>query len=199
MPVPKQEDVKAVLADFEARLRAVVDLAWQEWGAQPNKGRFVFLPRVRAVMVFDFIARHALAEFDKDPNIRVIPKGQQTLHFLFRDRIIVRFKKGNAKGVGSNVRTQAVLDFIDPQRLIPGLVPDIMKVEICYSHDSIGLEIAEVAVVARNHTKRIWAYPLGRGEPSGGIIELPPRAPDPTPPVVLPRQPVPGEKTEEDE
>ena len=30
-----------------------------------------------------------------------------------------------------------------------------MKVEICYSHDSIGLEIAEVAVVARNHTKRI--------------------------------------------
>ena len=97
MPVPKQEDVKAVLADFEARLRAVVDLAWQEWGAQPNKGRFVFLPRVRAVMVFDFIARHALAEFDKDPNIRVIPKGQQTLHSCSGTGFLCGSKKGMPK------------------------------------------------------------------------------------------------------
>jgi len=196
MPVPKQEDVKAILTDFETRLRAVVDRAWQDWQNEPNKGRFIFLPRVRATMVFDFIARHAIAEFDGDSNIRVIPKGQQTIHFLFKDKVLVRFKQGNTKGVGSNIRTQAVLDFIDPQRTIPGLVPDIMKVEICYAPDDVGIEIDEVAVVARNRTQRIWAYPLARPV-IGNVTELPPRAPDTTPPVVEPRQPKPEEKPED--
>ena len=199
MPVPKQEDVKAVLTDFETRLRAVVDRAWQDWQMEPNKGRFVFLPRVRAVVVFDFIARHAVTEFDKDPHIKVIFKGQQTLHFLFKNKVLVRFKKGNAKGVGSNIRTQAVLDFIDPQRTIPGLVPEIMKVEVCYAPDSIGLAIEEVAVVARNRVQRIWAYPLDRGVSAGKVIDMPSRPPDMSPPVVEPRQPKPEEKPQDGE
>ena len=97
MPVPKQEDVKAVLTDFETRLRAVVDRAWQDWQMEPNKGRFVFLPRVRAVVVFDFIARHAVTEFDKDPHIKVIFKGQQTLHFLFKNKVLVGSRRAMPK------------------------------------------------------------------------------------------------------
>ena len=145
MPIPAQADVKSILSDFEDRLRGVVDAAWQEWLELPNRARFVFLPRVRAVMVFDFIARNAISEFDGDKNIVVLIKCRQTVHFLFNDTVLLRFKLGNSKGVGSNIETQAVMDFIDPQGVIPGLVPDIMKVEVCYSPDHLGLDLADVA------------------------------------------------------
>lgn len=187
MPVPIENDVKRILDDFERRLRGVVDRAWGDWLALPDRGRFVFVARVRAVLVFDAIARHALTEFDGDPNIRVIVMGRQTVHFLFKDTVLVRFKKGNAKGVGSNIETQAVLNFIDPQGVIPGLVPEILKVEICYTPDPLGVDLEEVAVVARDRRQRLWSYPIHR--PSAPVAEIPPRAPDHTPPAVVPRQP----------
>ncbi len=191
MPIPDPANVHAVLEDFHGRLRRVIDRAWnEEWLDLPDRGRFLLPLRVRAVLVFDSIARFALAEFDKDPNIRVILK-KQTVQFLFRDRVLVRFKKGNSKGVGSNIETQAVLDFIDPQRSIPGLVPEIMRVEVCYVPDDIGVELDEVAVVARDRYRRAWAYPIERGRPS--VVPLPPRQPDHTPPIVVPRHRTPDD------
>ena len=121
MPIADQDQVKSILATFESRIRSIVDQAWQEWLGLPNRGRFLFPKRVRATFVFDAIARLALAEFEDDPNIHVILK-KQTVQFLFRDQVLVRFKKANDKGVGSNIETQAVLDFIDPQRNIPDLL-----------------------------------------------------------------------------
>jgi hypothetical protein len=193
MSVPKQDDVQAVLEDFHRRLREVIDRAWkEEWLDLPDRARFVFPRRVRAVLVFDGIARLALSEFDSDPNIRVMLQ-RQTVRFLFRDRVLVRFKKGNARGVGSNIGTQAELDFIDPQRSIPGLVPEIMRVEICYApDDELGIVLSEVAVVARDRHRRVWAYPIDRGERK--VVPLPPREPDHTPPMVVPRRRRRGEK-----
>jgi hypothetical protein len=198
MPIPSQPEVKAILKDFEERIRAIVDRAWKEWLAIPDRARFVFIRRVRAVLVFDFIARHAIAEFENDPNIHVIVKSRQTVHFLFKDILLVRFKLGNSKGVGSNIETQAVLDFIDPQGVIPGLVPEIMKVEVCYSPDDLGIDLQEVAVVARNRRRRIWAYPIERGD-GAEVVGIPPRMPDTTPPVVEPRLPQQDEKADNEE
>ena len=130
MPIPCPDEVREILCDFHDRIRAVVDGAWEEWLTLPYRGRFVFPARARAVIVFDFIARRAQEEFDGDPNIKVLVK-KQTVQFLFRDRVLTRFKKGNGKGIGSNIITQAVLDFVDPQRNIPGLVPHLLKVEFC--------------------------------------------------------------------
>ncbi len=190
MPAPTEDEVRSVLQDFHTRLRRVVDDAWKEWLDTPGKAKWVFLPRVRAVIVFDFIARRALEEFADDPNIHVIAK-KQTVQFLFKDEVLLRFKKGNAKGVGSNILTQAVLDFIDPHREIPGLVPEIMKVEVCYSLNDLGIDLSEVAVVARNQRSRLWAYPLDRAAPAADVIPFPtaPVSPDTNPPVVVPRQP----------
>lgn len=194
MPTPDENRVKAILDDFHSRLRRVVDDAWAEWLEFP-RAKLVFLARARAVLVFDYIVRRALAEFEGDPNIRTVVK-KQTIQFLFKDRVLLRFKKGNAKGVGSNIRTQAVLDFIDPNREIPGLVPEIMKVELCYTLDDLGINLDEVEVVARDQTSRRWAYPLEPGAPSAVIMPLPQRPPDTTPPAVLPRQRTPAEQTD---
>lgn len=186
MPIPAQAEVKALLGDFEERLRAVVDRAWREWMECDVRGRLIS-NRAKANVVFDFIARHAVAEFGEDPDIHVIPKNN-TVKFLFCDQVLVRFKKGNANGVGSNIETQATLNFIDPQRALPDFLPDVLKVEVCYQPDRLGTQIKEIAVVARNRTKRVWAYPL---QPSAGaeIITLPGRPADDTPPVVTPKKP----------
>jgi hypothetical protein len=198
MGIPNKEDVQILLSEFEERIRCIVDAAWQEWQEFPDKGKYIFLPRLRAVVVFDAIARLSQLEFVDDPNIHVIVK-KQTIQFLFHKQVLLRFKKGNSKGVGSNIETQAVLDFIDPQRTIPGLIPDIMKVEVCYRHDELGITLDEVAVVARDRRKRIWSYPLDRATPSAEVTPLPPRTPDTTPPIVVEREPAQDKKPDQTE
>lgn len=184
MPVAIREEVEAVLDNFAGRLRAVLDRAMKEWEAQPNKEKFIW-PRVRANILFSFICDEALKEFDEDPDVHVIAEAQ-TVKFLFRDSVLVRFKKGNARGVGSNIMTQAVLEFIDPQLAFAGL-PDVHRVEVVYQLDVLATGYAEVAVVARDKRARVWAYPLN-GKPSADIVALPPRVPPVlTPPVVKPK------------
>lgn len=107
---------------------------------------------------------------------------------MFRDAVLVRFKKGNDKGVGSNIQTQAVLEFVDPQLSFAGL-PEVHRVEIVYQFDILGTGYDEVAVVARDRSARVWAYPL-TAHPSAEVIPLPPRSPPIlTPPAVIPRAP----------
>lgn len=200
MPLPSESEVRDILGDFHEKLRRVVDGAWSEWQEFPGKGKLVFPARARAVLVFDYIARRAQEEFNGDANIHVIVK-KQTIQFLFKQQVLLRFKKGNARGVGSNILTQTVLDFIDPQRVIPGLVPEIMKVEVCYSIDDMGIGLDEVAVVARNEKKRIWAYPLDETASGAGaeIVPMPGlRGGDGSDaPVVTPKSP--DQKTGNDE
>jgi hypothetical protein len=188
MPVPKKDEVKALLADFEPRIRAVIEAAWREWTEYPHKGRLVFLARFRAIYVFDAIARNALAEFEADKDIHAKIE-KQTVKFLFKNQVFSRFKKGNGRGVGSNIETEAVLDFIDPNRTIPGLLPDVMCVEFCYGIDALGLNLSEIAVVARDRTQRLWAYSIDRGKPSADVRPFPPASPDHTPPRIYPRKP----------
>jgi len=103
---------------------------------------------------------------------------------------LIRFKKGNANGVGSNIETQAVLDFVDPSRDIPGMLPDLLKVEVCYQTNALGTELKEVSVVARNRKRRVWAYPL-QPATTAEIITLVtnPAEATPSPVVVTPKKP----------
>lgn len=130
--------------------------------------------------MFDFIRKLALAEFDGDPNIRAIPKGQ-TIQFLFRDRVLVRFKKANSAGIGSNIETQAVIDFVDPQLTIPGLLPDIYKIEVCYFLDKFATRMDTLAVTARERKRKVWSYELRRPARAGTIVPFPPPPAEGTP------------------
>lgn len=193
MAVAVREEVEAILAGFTGRLRAVLDRAMEDWEAQPNKGWFIW-PRVHANIIFSFIIRRALEEFSDDSDVHIISEAQ-TVKLLFRDSVLVRFKKGNARGVGSNILTQSVLEFIDPQLAFAGL-PDVHRVEIVYQLDILGTGYAEVAVVARDRRTRVWAYPLS-SKPSAEVIPLPDRVtPVLTPPAVTPKAP-PTEKSSE--
>lgn len=186
MPIAIQSEVEPALAGFVVRLRAVLDRAMEDWKATPNKAWFLH-PRTRSGFIFDLVARHALAEFDGDSDVHII-REPQTVKFLFLNSVLARFKKGNARGVGCNIETQAVLDFIDPQLSFSGL-PDVHRVEIVYQPDALWTGFAEVAIVARDKSTRVWAYPL-TGKPSAEIIPMPIRVPPVlTPPVITPKRP----------
>jgi len=195
MPIADQGQVKDTLDGFTVRLRAVLDRAMEDWRATPNKSWF-FYARDRSGFIFSLIARHALTEFDGDSDVHVI-REPQTVKFVFQDRVLARFKKGNANGVGSNIETQAVLNYIDPQGSFAGL-PDVHRVEIVYQLNILGTGYAEVAVVARNHRTRVWAYPL-TGRPTADIVPLPTRVPPILTPPVVTAKPRADEKPEDAE
>ncbi len=194
MVTPTVADVRHVLQGFEARMRAILEAAWDEWLEIPNRARFS--SRSRASMVFDFIRRRTIAEFDDEPDIRIIDKGQ-TVQFLFSDKVLVRFKKANDAGLGSNIETQAVLEFVDLQLTIPDLLPDIHRVEVCYHLDSLGMQMEEIMVTARNRNHKLWSYPLERLV-SGEVIPLPISPTEETPlPEVRVRTPKPQSESQE--
>ncbi len=191
---PTVDDVRPILCDFELRMRSVLNAAWDEWMEVPDRGRFS--ARSRASMVFDFIRTGALEEFHGDQKIDVISKGQ-TVHFLFQDRVLVRFKKANDVGLGSNIRTQAVLDFIGPQFELPDLLPEIHHIEVCYHLDKLATYMDQIAVTARQRDRKLWSYEL-QHPPSAEILPFPP-APGggERPPEVRVRNPKPESETSE--
>jgi hypothetical protein len=181
-----QDNVRGILTDFEQRILSILEKAWAEWLEMPKKGKLS--ARSRASVVFDFIKNHAIDEFHADPNIHVIPKGQ-TVKFLFRDQVLVRFKKANSKGIGSNIETQAVLQFVDPQISIPNFLPDIYKIEVCYVLDRLATKMEMIAVTKRDRRRKIWSYPI-HGSVADNVIHLPhapPSGGSDEPPIVRPR------------
>ena len=192
MPIADIREVQSILSAFETRIRAVVDQSWVEFQDHMRIRRFMYA-RTRSDCFFDFLAQNAIAEFHADPDIRVLDK-RTTVQFIFKEKVLLRFKKGNAKGVGSNITTQSVLDFIDPQHSLPGILSEVHRVEVCYQPNALGTELQEVAVVARNRTKRVWAYPQDGGLGMPDIMPFPIHSPDPDdekPPAVFPKKPQP--------
>ncbi len=172
-----KEDVERILAPFQVRIRNVVKCALGEWLAvkrfSTDRGRGAPLyPRTAANYIFDAAIREAQAEFGDDPNVRIFSEAQ-TAKFLFARDVIVRFKKGDEAGLGRNILTQAVMDFLDPQQALPGLPPAAVKVEIVWKLNDIETEIAELLVVARDGDRAIWAYPIDLSE--GSVVEIPGR------------------------
>jgi len=69
-----KDHVRIILADFEQRIRAILDKAWFDWLKMPKRG--ILSARSRASIVFDFIKTTALAEFDGNTDIHAIVDGQ---------------------------------------------------------------------------------------------------------------------------
>ena len=99
------------------------------------------------------------------------------------------FKKANSSGLGSNIETQAVIEFVDPQFPLFEL-PPIYNIEVCYRLDKLATRMALLAVTARQRNTKLWAYEL---EPTGlgAVVPMPePPAGDSAPPQVRPRKPM---------
>jgi hypothetical protein len=120
--------------------------------------RTTFDKTTRANCIFSFAKKRALAEFMDAKEIRAIPRGR-TVRFLFRDRVLLRLKKANRFGLGSNISTQATLEFIDPQIPLFDL-PQIYHIEICYQEDDYATRMVSIAATCRQGFHKVWSFEL---------------------------------------
>jgi hypothetical protein len=124
--------------------------------ALPLGGRLRFLGRTRACLVHDFIVQRAIAASDGDANVRVIRR-DETAKFVIANQVLLRFKKADDRGLGSNIPTQASMDFIEQQQELPG-IPNVHKVEVVYMLNRLQTQIDRIVVVARDGNERLWDY-----------------------------------------
>ena len=193
MDQSSETEVRKALTPYHARLRSAVVMGFDEWLAVAecrarNGFAPILYPRTIANYVFDAIARHARSMFSADATVRILDESQ-TVKFCFGGVVIGRFKKGDEDNLGQNIKTQAVLNFLDAQQVLPGLPPEAAKVEFVWMANDIGTAIEAVTVVARDGDQLLWSYEIDDAEEGGGaIIEFPtPSGPDDDEPLVRPK------------
>lgn len=175
MAIAIEAEVRAVLSRRDGAMLGIVRGAWADWMSLPGRPRLRFR-RTRANVVHDFMVGRAMTAFAGDAEVRSIVR-DETAKFLIGGRVLLRFKKGDGNGLGTNIATQAVLAFTDPQLVIPGL-PDVQKVDVAYILNDLETTIERVAVSARDNDALLWSYDLDDGT---GAVVLPlvqPDAPD---------------------
>lgn len=170
MTVADELVVRDVLARHEKTLVSAILDGWEEWRALGLGGRLLFIPRSRACLVYDFIAKNAVNALDGQAGVHILCK-DETVKILFDDRVVLRFKKASDNGLGSNIETQATMDFVDQQLALPGM-PNAHKVEVVYILNHLRTQISQIAVVARDGDKCLWSYLLPI-ESDTAVIDLP--------------------------
>ena len=168
--------VRRVLAPYETKLFQAVHGAWDDWKALGLGGRLLFPGRTRACLVHDFIVQRAIAAFTGDPKVRTIRR-DETAKFVFGGEVALRFKKADDGGLGSNIQTEATLDFVEQQQELPG-IPNVHKVEIVYILNKLRTQIERVVVVARDGDVRLWSYVIAPAT-TAEIVPLPVAKPQP--------------------
>lgn len=186
MPHPVKEDVQATLNDYHHRIRNVVNRAWAEWRAmaayRAESGFAPFLySRTVANIMFDAIARHAIAEFAGDPSVHVEIE-TQTIKLFFKGAVFARFKKGDDNKLGQNIPTQASLAFEHVDGMFPGLPAETAKVEFIWLANDINTQLEHVLVVARDGDRLLWDYEIEDVPAAGAGTVIP--FPEPTPPTM---------------
>jgi hypothetical protein len=165
-----EEVVRSVLAPYETKLFRAVHDAWDEWKALELGGRLLFPARSRACLVHDFMVQRACAAFSGDSAVRVIRR-DETAKFVFADQVLLRFKKADDTGLGSNIETQATLNFVEQQQELPG-IPNVHKVEAVYILNKLSTQIERIVVVARDGDVRLWDYVIAPAT-TAEIVTLP--------------------------
>jgi hypothetical protein len=176
MPMADKQTVRAALAPYESMLSRAVHGGWDDWRALPLGGRLLFPARSRACVVYDFIVQRAMAAFRDDQAVRAVRRNE-TVKFVFAETVVLRFKKANDNGLGSNIQTQATLGFVEQQQQLPGL-PNLHKVEVVYVLNRLQTRIDQVLVAARDGDVCLWNYDI---TPDTGAKVIPLPMPVPVP------------------
>lgn len=166
--------VESVLFPYHELLRGIVLRA---------RSRFVeqtVLPpacksRSESELMWTFMNDEAKATLDRDPNVRILETAQ-TDYFLFSDKVLIKFKKADATGRTSNIGTEQMGMFHDPQSELPGF-PKTSRVEVTYTLSSDRTSLACIQVVGRNRDKVAWRYHLEEDSQTTPFIDQH-RAPD---------------------
>ena len=169
--------VRGILRSYEDAIFKAVHGAWSDWRELLLGGRLMFPARTRACLVHDFMVQRAISTWTGDSAVRVIRR-DETAKFVVAAQVLLRFKKADDRGLGSNIPTQAALDFAEQQHDLPG-IPNVHKVEVVYALNRLQTQIDRVAVVARDGDALLWDYEIAPAT-TAEVISLPTLTFEPT-------------------
>lgn len=176
MRIHTEDEVHTILAPYHDRiLKAVIDgcSRWENFSTQRlvcGLARYRY-KRTVACSLFEEITDVARNEFADDSSVKVVEESQ-TVKFCFDDKVIARFKKDGGNRLGVNILTKAIRDFNDPQASIPGVLPEVAKVDFVWKRNEIEGGIERVSVVARDGNSIVWAYDLNISEIEAETAEV---------------------------
>jgi len=182
---PSKKEVRDILRPYHGRIRKVFERAWAEWRLVDslrieNRLSPLLYSRTVANYVFDAIARIAISEFAEDPTVQVKIEAQ-SVKFVFKGKVVARFKKGDENRPGQNNQTQASLAFTDADGMLPGLPPETAKVEFLWRPNRTHTQLESILVISRDGDKIIWGYPIRSDEFGiGTLVPFPVPKPAPT-------------------
>ena len=165
-----EEVVRKTLQHHEGTILQAFQGGWDDFRELPLGGRLLFPARTRACLVHDFVVQRAITAWDGNSSVRVIRR-DETVKFVIADQVLLRFKKADDRGLGSNIPTQASMDFVEQQHELPG-IPNVHKVEVVYVLNRFQTQIDRVVVVARDGDERLWDYVV-MPETTAEVVPLP--------------------------
>lgn len=193
MPIADQSRVQQLIDPHAAEIVATYQRAWDRWWQNPERPELY--RRTRACLIHNYVMCDAIVGMEARGI--VVKERQETALFLVNDELVFRFKKGDESGRTSNIETQCVLDFIDPnENLALFGLPDLCRVDVAYVLNDLETKIHDVLVVARNNDAVIWSYSImRRGEGAAGLA-IPLQIDPHQPPAADSRMRVPGSDKE---
>jgi len=166
---PPIEAVQSLFRPYQAKFVKYWMEAWCRWLASPQSKSFIY-KRTRANDVFDYAMQMAIPDMETTPGV-VVKKRHDTAYFGFSDKLFVRMKKGDERGLGRNYPTQLNLSIVQVGETIPLFDEHPWKIEITYILNDLETQIAEILVIARDGDKVLWDYPIYRADRA--LDELP--------------------------
>ena len=172
------EICQRILAPHHARLRFVVDEAWDRFTQIPAVLRVALdHPNVRPTVVWGYMMEAALATFTGIAGVLPIT-AYNTTNLLFDDEVLVRFKLLDDEGLSHNYATSRAVAFNTPQLDLPDIPSSALRVDVGYILNPLRTAVARVLVAHRMGDELDWCY------------ELPPSAEGTEPlPLVVPAVP----------
>lgn len=166
MAQASKQEVESLLEPYAERLRAIALEAWQEW--MTSDRQYWRAKRSRATFVWEEMIERAHRAFADDPRVTILPRNE-TFLFILDGSLVFRLKKGDEDSLASNIATQSVLAFCDPQQELEG-IPEASRVDILYILNSLGTGIVDIRVVARNRERIAWQFSL---MPEANVVAMP--------------------------
>jgi hypothetical protein len=171
MRITEEEAREIIDADREVRVANCIDRAWQRLGANPDRAAFN-LKRTVATVMHQFMMNELRIEFGIEKGVHLVEE-HETIRIVFDQRLLVRLKKMDKRGVTAAHHSQALLGFIFPD--VPKVVTlpwdekemreDLPCVDMGYVLNELGTRIDQKIVAAREGDTVAWSYTFGDAMP----------------------------------
>ncbi len=151
--------VLSILQPFIADSVRIIEEAFRVY-QDTYPGRHKHGPTTRAAIINAEIVAAAAALWAGHPHVRIVRRRERYL-FVFRDQVVVRFKKLRPGGFAVNLRTRQSTGY-SRQIPLPGLPPHAVHLNVGYVPDELHLFIDQVLIACPSSIASVaWTHLIG--------------------------------------